>query len=138
MNNSPRARGLGLVAAVALAIAVAACTGPTADESRTVELTPLNGSGVSGSVRLSPVEAGRTLVEIEVDPAGHPDMPAHIHPGTCAELTPQPAYPLANVIDGRSSTEVPASLDELLAGELAVNLHLSNMELDVYSACVDL
>ena len=138
MNGSPRTPVSRLVAAMALAIAVAACSSPAAEETLTVELMPLNGSGVTGSVRLSTVEAGRTLVEIEVDPAGHPDMPAHIHPGTCAELTPQPAYPLANVIDGRSSTEVPASLDELLAGELAVNLHLSNMELDVYSACVDL
>lgn len=137
MNVSPR-MPVGRLAGLAISIALTACTGQTAEETLTVELMPLNGSGVTGSVRLASVEADRTLVEIEVDPSGNPDMPAHIHPGTCTELTPQPAYPLANVIDGRSSTEVPASLDELLAGELAVNLHRSNMQLDVYTACVDL
>jgi len=138
MNVALRLRAGTPVAAMALAIALAACADPASDETLTLELMPMNGSGVSGSVRLSPVDEGRTLVEIEVDPAGHLDMPAHIHPGTCADLTPQPKYALASVIDGRSRTEVPAPLDELVAGEQAINLHLSNMQMDVYSACVDL
>ena len=65
-------------------------------------------------------------------------MPAHIHPGTCDELVPQPKYPLANVVDGRSSTEVAASLEELLSGGQALNLHKSNEEMEIYSACVEL
>jgi hypothetical protein len=75
---------------------------------------------------------------VDVDPAGHPDMPAHIHPGTCAELVPQPRYPLANVVSGHSSTEVNASLEQLLAGDVALNLHASNQEMGLYTACVEL
>jgi hypothetical protein len=51
---------------------------------------------------------------------------------------PQPRYPLTNVVDGRSTTEVNASLDELLAGDVALNLHASNQEMQLYTACVEL
>ncbi len=52
-------------------------------------------------------------------------MPAHIHPGTCTDLVPQPTYPLDNVVDGASDTEIPVTLDELFAGDLALNIHVS-------------
>ena len=101
-------------------------------------LQPLNGSGVSGRVTLTALDDATTRVVIDVNPAGLPSMPAHIHPGSCAELVPQPKYALENVLDGQSTTEVRASLDELLAGGQALNLHRSNEEMDVYTACVDL
>ena len=122
-----------------LALLLSACGSVPGDErSLELELETLNNSGVSGHVRLVETDAGRTRVEIEVDPAGHPSMPAHIHPGTCADLVPQPTYGLENVVDGLSTTEVPASFDDLISGEQAVNLHRSNQEMDVYTACVDL
>ena len=65
-------------------------------------------------------------------------MPAHIHPGSCVNLTPQPKYPLENVRAGTSTTVVPASIDELFAGGLAVNIHKSNDDLKTYTACVDI
>jgi hypothetical protein len=45
---------------------------------------------------------------------------------------------LENVRDGKSTTDVPASIDELFAGGLAVNIHRSNDDLKTYTACVDL
>ncbi len=81
---------------------------------------------------------GRTEVIVTVDPAGNLDMPAHIHPGSCDDLVPQPKFPLENVRDGASSTVVPAPIDELFAGGLAVNIHKSNDDLGSYTACVDL
>jgi len=122
---------------LALLLATAACRG-AAGEPVELQLRPLNDSGVSGTVTLTPVEADLTRVVVSVDPSGHPNMPAHIHPGTCLDLVPQPRYPLTNVQDGSSTTEVPASLSELMAGDVAVNLHASNTEMDVYTACVDL
>jgi hypothetical protein len=116
---------------------VAACGAPDPSPIR-LTLRTLSDSGVTGTVTLSAGGDERTRVLVEVDPAGHPDMPAHIHPGTCDELVPQPRYPLTNVVDGRSETEVPAPLDELLAGDVALNLHASNAELEVYTACVEL
>lgn len=119
-----------------LVAGLAACAPAT--NSEVLQLRTLNDSGVTGSVTLSAADDGRTLVEIQVDPAGHGSMPAHIHPGTCAELVPQPRYPLENVIDGVSVTEIPAPLDELLQGGVALNLHRSNEEMSVYTACIEL
>lgn len=135
MHRSAPVAVLGLVAALLLA----ACSTPGGD-GRVVELTlqPLNDSGVEGRVTLTAVDDDSTLVVIDVDPAGHASMPAHIHPGSCDELVPQPTYALENVLDGDSTTEVPASLDELMAGGQALNVHRSNTEMDVYTACVDL
>lgn len=132
--NRPLRSAAAIVALVAL---IGGCAeAPSA--SVTLELHELNASGVDGTVTLTETDDGTTLVEVDVDPAGHPSMPAHIHPGSCDELVPQPRYPLENVVDGVSSTEVAAPLEELLSGGQALNVHASNAEMDRYTACVDL
>jgi hypothetical protein len=140
-RSAPSTRLLALALAVVAIIGVAvvlialrpAASGPT----RTITLQTLNASGVTGSVSFADL-GGRTRVDVTVDPANNPDMPAHIHPGTCANLTPQPKYPLENVRAGTSTTVVPAPIDELFAGNLAVNIHKSNDDLKTYTACVDI
>jgi hypothetical protein len=127
----------GSLVVLGLALALPACAASQA-ASRTVELETLNDSGVTGSAVLTDLGDGTTRVEVDVDPAGHPDMPAHIHPGTCANLVSQPLYPLANVVDGQSETVVEAGLDELFAGDLALNLHFSSQDFATYTACADL
>jgi diguanylate cyclase (GGDEF)-like protein len=135
-RRTTRARALAASAALALMI-LSACT--TASETGLVfQLAELNESGVTGSAVLYDLGDGSTRVVVEVDPAGHPEMPAHIHPGTCAELVPQPLHPLETVIDGESVTVVRASLDDLLAGGLAINLHVSAADMGTYAACVNL
>jgi hypothetical protein len=125
---------------IAIALVLVAAVGCTSTPQRSerLELETLNDSGVTGSVTLTAVSETRTRVEIAVDAAGHESMPAHVHPGSCAELVPQPIHPLENVVGGVSVTEVAASLDELLGGGQALNLHRSNAEMEVYTACVDL
>lgn len=125
-----------LLALLLAALMVAACGAVGA--SRTIALDTLNESGVTGSVTLVEVGQNRTRVDVDVEPGTNPDMPAHIHPGTCVNLVPQVKYPLSNVVDGASSTVVPASLTELLAGDLAINLHRSNEDLRTTTACADL
>jgi hypothetical protein len=126
-------RLLALSAILSTLLACASDAVPT----RTITLTTLNGSGVTGTVTFS--DLGRkTGVDVTVSPAGNLDMPAHIHPGTCENLTPQPKFPLENVRDGVSKTVVPASMKELFAGDLAVNVHKSNDDLKTYTACVDI
>lgn len=130
-------RPLAIIATVAIVLtALTACSG-AAEPARTVTLQTLNDSGVTGTVSFAALR-DKTAVEIAVDPGGNPDMPAHIHPGTCDDLTPQPKFPLENVLNGNSRTVVPASIDELFAGGLAVNIHRSNDDLKTYTACVDL
>ena len=122
----------------AVAIAVIVLAGCQAGApARTINISSLNNSGVSGTVTFSAV-GDRTGVEVKVEPNGNLDMPAHIHPGTCANLTPQPKYPLGNVRNGTSTTVVPATIDQLFAGDLAVNIHKSNDDLKTYTACVDI
>ena len=126
-----RASGL----AVLVALALVACGGAAA---RTVQLETLNNSGVTGTVTLTETGEGRTRVQVNVEPGDNADMPAHIHPGSCTNLQPQPKFPLQNVVNGSSTTIVSATLAELTAGDLAVNLHRSNEDLGTYTACADL
>jgi hypothetical protein len=125
---------LTLALSLGLAMVLAACQGGAA-ATRQVTLRTLNSSGVSGMATLTDLGNSRTRVQIAVSPAGNPDMPAHIHPGTCEDLTPQPRFPLENVRDGQSVTEVPASLDELARGDVAINIHHSNDDMATYTAC---
>jgi hypothetical protein len=140
-RTAPSTRLLALVLAVVAVVVVAAVVmalRPAAPAAtRTIALQTLNASGVTGTVAFADL-GGRTRVDISVDPGANPDMPAHIHPGTCANLTPQPKYPLENVKAGVSTTVVPATIDELFAGGLAVNIHKSNDDLKTYTACVDI
>jgi hypothetical protein len=89
--------------------------------------------------------------------AGNAPHPAHIHNGTCNNLG-DVVYPLNDVsgeflsgtpgatpappaqgepgdVIAQSQTEIDVSLDDLLAGEYAVNVHKSAEEIDVYIAC---
>jgi plastocyanin len=79
------------------------------------------------------------------DAAAHP---SHIHVGTCAELDPNPTYPLNDV--AAVSTDAPASavetattsidvsLDDLLASPYAINVHASAEDIQTYIACGDI
>jgi hypothetical protein len=87
--------------------------------------------------------------------------PAHVHNGTCAELDPNPAYPLDNVgprltddeelpasedIKGSltanaveySQTEIDVNLEDLLTEAHALNVHESDQNVGNYIACGDI
>ena len=130
-------RNVFRIVAICFVYVLAACSGPTAGASRLLELQTQNDSGVTGTVTLTSVGEARTLVEVAVVPNGHPDMPIHVHPGTCADPVPQPMFPLENVLDGVSRTEIPISLTALRAEEVSVNLHHSNAEMQTSVACVN-
>ena len=101
----------------------------------TVRLSEQNKSGESGTARLTPM-GDKTKVEITLKgaPKGTP-QPAHIHEGSCPNPDPKPKYPLENVVDGKSTTEVSASLESLLSGKNAINVHKSKEEIKVYVSC---
>jgi plastocyanin len=81
--------------------------------------------------------------------------PAHIHLGTCAELDPNPAFPLPDVAPAsnesgaeadsaaaipveRSVTMVDATVEDLRTGGYAINIHQSVEEIGTYIACGNL
>jgi plastocyanin len=100
----------------------------------TIDLGELNDSGMSGTATLR-ANGDQTDVEVSLDGAtgGHP---AHIHSGTCTDLDPNPAYPLTEIdADGKSTTTVDISLEDLQAEPFAINIHKSADEIGVYVAC---
>ena len=103
----------------------------------TLHLQEQNSSGISGTVSLSPTSDGQLEVEIELDGSDGGPHPAHIHEGSCADLDPEPAFPLEDVVDGRSETTVDVDLSELTLNEYAVNVHESPENSANYVACAD-
>ena len=133
---------------VLLAMAAAACSGQTDSSSTsstpasaqsagamsqpmaghgdtiTIKIKALNGSGESGTATLTRL-ASRTRVVIGIKGENTTGkQPAHIHKGTCAKLDPKPAYPLHDVVLGKSNTVVDASFDELVSTPMAINVTL--------------
>jgi hypothetical protein len=94
-----------------------------------------NGSNISGRAVLLEI-GGSTRVQASV--TGSAEYPAHIHEGTCANLNPVPKWPLISVVNGTSTTEVPASLGEITRQPTAINLHASSQDLNTYVACGDI
>ena len=121
----------------------------------------MNGArfGLGRSVRLGTVVALLTLAALAsgsvaqtpVSGGGDESHPAHIHAGTCEALG-EVVVPLADVAQvegeqaGASTATTPKislnlidmPIDELLAGEFAVNIHQSADEIDTYIACGDI
>jgi hypothetical protein len=159
-SAKPKHHTIALLRAAVLAIVMAlsslAATGVAAQESTppdaspTPEITPapdarrleltlqeLNDSGVSGTATL--YDAGeRTIVVIDAEGTGE-NHPSHIHAGRCDNLTPNVGYPLENVSGDEPTTSViDVALDNLLANEFAVDLHLAPNELGTLIACAEI
>jgi hypothetical protein len=113
-------------------------TGSDAGKTVTVDLATQNDSGESGTATLTSQGSGTNVVLALENPASGSPQPAHIHKGTCADLDPEPAYPLENVVDGASETTVDVPLEDLKGGRFAINVHKSEAEADVYVACGNL
>jgi hypothetical protein len=107
-------------------------------QSLTLNLAAQNNSGISGTATLTDLGGGKTRIAIQVTGAGAGPEPAHIHPGSCAQLNPTPAFTLTNVANGSSTTDVDTSLDQLTSQPFAVHMHKSFDELTVYVACADI
>jgi len=107
-------------------------------QSIVVALSAQNSSGMNGTATLTDMD-GSTLVELALSgaPAGI-EQPAHIHTGSCAEIGGV-VYPLTSPVNGVSETTLNVSLDAILAQlPLALNVHKSAAEANVYVACGDL
>ncbi|HYO49536.1 MAG TPA: hypothetical protein VEW94_06760 [Chloroflexia bacterium] len=103
-----------------------------------VTLSAQNDSNQNGTATITDMGGKAIIVSITLSNGTTEPQPAHIHKGTCANLDPNPAYPLSSVVNGKSETEVPDSMDELSKGEYAINIHKSATEASVYVACGDI
>ncbi len=116
------------------AIALLPSLPAAAATSATVTLAQQNGSGESGTAVLTTVSGG---VQVVVTLTGAPSVPqpAHIHKGTCSSIG-DVAYALTSLVNGKSTTLVKdVTVDQLMKGPYAINIHKSANELGVYVAC---
>lgn len=103
-----------------------------------VDLEPQNNSGQKGSFTLTESDGKVTAVlKIDDEPKGATE-PAHIHVGSC----PTPGavkFPLNSVVNGTSTTVLATTIETLKGmGALAVNVHKSATQSNVYVSCGDL
>lgn len=118
------------------ATAVPPTTAPVA--SATIAFTITLGAGrdadQNGFATLTAV-GDKTQVDLNIKPgAAGVAQPAHIHEGSCPGVGAV-KYPLTNVVDGKSTTVVNASLASLLTGGFSINAHKSAAEASIYVAC---
>jgi hypothetical protein len=136
MKSLARLLFIGMLAA-ALALALASGAGAQGN-AVTVTLAGQNNSSLSGTATLTPTgDQTQVVIKVTGEPTGASE-PAHVHEGTCANLNPVPKYPLANVVNGSSTTTINVPLASLTSGQFAINLHKSAQELTVYVACGDI
>ena len=101
----------------------------------TVQLQPKGNSGVSGTATLTP-KGNQTQVVVQLKGnISNVAQPAHFHSGTCDKLDPKPKFPLADVVNGTSSSVVSASVSELTSGQYTINVHKSAAEVKTSVAC---
>lgn len=104
-----------------------------------VTLATVNNSGQTGTATLKEVNGATTVtLDLKGNPENGPAQPAHIHLGSCPGVG-EVRYQLTNVVDGKSVTTISATLAQLKQQEpLAINVHKSAQEVDVYVACGEL
>jgi Cu/Zn superoxide dismutase len=124
---------ISLLACLALSAAYFA-PASAATTTLTVKLNAQNGSGENGTATLTQATgAVKVVIAIPKGPAG--PQPAHIHDGTCAGIQGV-AYPLTSLANGASTTTVKGvTIDQLLAGKYAINVHESTSNLGKYVSC---
>ena len=122
------------VALLGVLMVVGSAAAQNTPASITITMNPQNNSGESGTATLT-TNGDQTTVVLNLTGAPANPQPAHIHPGTCANLDPNPKYPLTSVQNGQSTTNVPVSLESLINGGFAINVHKSAQEVSVYYSC---
>lgn len=129
---------VALFALAALAIIGFSGSGVYAQSSnQTVSMTALNGSDQGGTTTITDLGNGKVKVVIDIKSGGSQAQPAHLHKGTCSNADPTPAYPLSNVVNGKSETTVDVGMAELGKGYL-VNVHKSAQDIPTYVSCGDI
>lgn len=100
-----------------------------------------NNSGISGTATLSEKDNKvKVSLDFKSSVLGLLSLaqPAHIHVGSCANIG-SVKYPLNSAISGKSETMLDVSLANIKASlPLAINVHKSVAESNIYVACVDI
>ncbi|MDP3231253.1 MAG: CHRD domain-containing protein [Myxococcales bacterium] len=119
-------------------VSLSAACGPA---SHRVVMSAENNSGQSGFALLTPLSGGRTRVELDILPGNDPrKMAAHVHDGRCGEIGGIAAglkdLESNTAANGHftSTTEIALSLDAMLKGTYAINVHDAR-DFSLYVSC---
>jgi LPXTG-motif cell wall-anchored protein len=133
-----RQKALALSLSIALVALGSASVAAAQGQGVTVELASQNNSGITGTATLAELDGGRVRVDVQADGAGAGPEPTHIHAGSCSQLDATPAFVLQSVTNGKSTTEVQTTLQQLTSSPHAIHMHKSADELTTYVACANL
>jgi len=119
------------------AVALAGCSGrPTPDASqsniptvpmkKTIQLNDVNKSGQGGTATLEEIN-GKVKVSVTVGGSDkNPPRPANLNGGNCPSGD-NAKYPLKAVVNGKSETDLPLSMQQLLdLGSTDITISASN------------
>lgn len=98
-----------------------------------IYLSEATGTYQTGRATLTDL-GGKTRVVVDVSPAMANAQPIHIHMGTCNAVGAI-SDKLADVVVGKSTTEIEKPLAEIASGGKVINVHLSASEIRTYTAC---
>ena len=102
------------------------------------DLEEQNNSTESGTATLKEVDGQMVVTLILTGAPKGVTKPAHIHSNTCADIGGV-VYPLTFPVDGHSETTLDTTFDKMTAQmPLALNVHKSAAESNIYVACGDL
>ena len=109
--------------------------GPPTEVSINFALEELSESGQSGTATLTD-KGTMTQVELSIPTGALETELTHIHSGQCGESLGGVVFPLTSFVggSGSSSTLVEATLDSLMGGDHAINLHKAGNP-SVFTAC---
>lgn len=128
---------LGIVVALMVIVALPSVTAARLRQL-SLDLHALNASGQDGKATIAKGSNGTLVVTITLsnEPAGASE-PAHIHPGTCADINPVPKVVLSDVVDGKSVTTIPAP--SATPGARSIVVHKgTGADMSTYVACGDI
>jgi hypothetical protein len=127
-------------AATAALILATSTMALAADQPLRFALNPQNASGETGYVKMTQ-DGDNVIVDVTTKnaPAGLA-QPMHIHAGQCEkDLNPKPAYPLATLQNGTSTTTLKnMTVAQFETGAFAINIHHSTSDVPTYYACGDI
>ena len=126
-------------ALAAVALAAIACAAAGAYPSTLqVKLYAQNRPGETGTATFEQVPNGVKVV-VRMAGQGNGREPIHIHEGTCKRLNLVPKYHLTDLLRGISTTTIPGiTIDDLLKGGYAIDVHFSSADMTKYVACAEI
>jgi Cu/Zn superoxide dismutase len=134
MKISPLAIALIIAVACFAGLGNAATAAGTGSHTISITLTAVGGSGETGTAVIAE-SAGNVQIRVVMNHPVAPVQPIHIHPGTCTNSNPNPAYSLGVLSNGRVTTVLKGVSLHSLLGKYVINVHKSTAEMGTYVSC---